>query len=88
MVSGPKGIIGKPIGKRGCRQGLVVVVAIGQEQHAQPSRALWPRDFEPPDQGTRSTASIIVIIAARQLGHQAAIGDRMPVQGSGVGYLI
>jgi hypothetical protein len=76
----------KPIGQRRYRQRLVVIIAIGQQQHAQPPRALRPCDFEPPDQGTRSTASVVIIIAARQLRHQTVTGKRTPVLASGVGY--
>src|SRR5439155_25427059 len=65
-----------------------VIIAIRQQQHAQPPRALRPCDFEPPDQGTRSTAPIIVVIAARQLRYQTSTGERTPVQGPGVGYSI
>ena len=86
MVGGPKGIMGEPIGKWCCRQRLVIIIAIRQQQHAQPPRALRPCDFEPPDQGTRSTAPIIVVIAARQLRYQTSTGERTPVQAPGVAY--
>ena len=77
--------------KRGSESSRKMVTAhapIEARATERPSRALRPCDFEPPDQGTRSTAPIIVVIAARQLRYQTSTGERTPVQGPGVGYSI
>jgi hypothetical protein len=67
-------------------QRLVVIITIRQQQHAQSPRALRPGDFEPPDQGTRRAASVLVV-AARQFRHQTAMtSERTAVQLLGVGY--
>src|SRR6516165_5153400 len=51
----------KPMVEGSDRQHLVLGVVIGEQQYGQAPCTLWPRNLQPPDQGTRRSFTVLII---------------------------